>query len=172
MGDSVGKESGENGGVLGLAKGLFEPIWNRRYVDHVQITVAEDIGIERRGKYYETAGALRDIFQNHLLQLLSIAAMEAPPNFDADSVRDEKVKVLKSIHPIDVANDVARGQYGPGWVGGQQVPGYRQELNGAPIPNAEPFVSVRLKIHTCRGGDTPFYLRTRERLPSPASQIA
>src|SRR3989442_1249885 len=145
-------------------------IRNRRYVDHVQITVAEDIGIERRGKYYETAGALRDIFQNHLLQLLSIASMEAPPNFDSDSVRDEKVKVLKSIHSIDVANDVVRGQYGPGWAGGQQVPGYRQEVNVSPTSTTETFVAVRLKIDNWRWADTPFYLRTGKRLPSPASE--
>src|SRR6266487_3000835 len=128
--------------------------------------------VDRRGKYYETAGALRDIFQNHLMQLLSIAAMEAPPNFDADSVRDEKVKVLKSIHPIDVANDVVRGQYGPGWVGGQQVPGYRQEMNVSPTSTTETFVAVRLKIDNWRWADTPFYLRTGKRLPSRASEIA
>src|SRR6266699_1802271 len=154
------------------ASGIFEPIWNRRYVDHVQITVAEDIGIERRGKYYETAGALRDIFQNHLMQLLSIAAMEAPPNFDADSVRDEKVRVLKSIHPIDVANDVVRGQYGSGWVGGQQVPGYRQDFFVTDTATTETFVAVRLKIDNWRWADTPFYLRTGKRLPSRASEIA
>src|SRR6266576_186996 len=177
--DRLDRERGTNGNrVFYLAtapqffSGIFEPIWNRRYVDHVQITVAEDIGIERRGKYYETAGALRDIFQNHLMQLLSIAAMEAPPNFDADSVRDEKVKVLKSIHPIDVANDVVRGQYGPGWVGGQQVPGYRQEVNVSPASTTETFVAVRLKIDNWRWADTPFYLRTGKRLPSRASEIA
>ncbi len=168
----LGKETVQNVLVFRFANGIFEPIWNRRYVDHVQITVAEDIGIERRGKYYETAGALRDIFQNHLLQLLSIAAMEAPPNFDADSVRDEKVKVLKSIHPIDVANDVVRGQYGPGWVAGQEVPGYRQELNVAATSTMETFVAVRLKIDNWRWADTPFYLRTGKRLPSRASEIA
>src|ERR1700716_864189 len=168
----LGKETVQNVLVFRFANGIFEPIWNRRYVDHVQITVAEDIGIERRGKYYETAGALRDIFQNHLMQLVSIAAMEAPPNFDADSVRDEKVKVLKSIHPIDVANDVVRGQYGPGWVGGQQVPGYRQELNVSPTSNTETFVAVRLKIDNWRWADTPVYLRTGNRLPSRASEIA
>src|SRR5256714_8354205 len=141
----LGKETVQNVMVFRFANGIFEPLWNRRYVDHIQITVAEDIGIERRGKYYEGSGALRDIFQNHLLQLLSIAAMEAPPNFDADTVRDEKVKVLKSIHPIDVTNDVVRGQYGPGWVGGQQVPGYRQELNVSPQSTTENYLSARLK---------------------------
>src|ERR1700694_1626944 len=168
----LGKETAQNVRVFRFANGIFEPIWNRRYVDHIQITVAEDIGIERRGKYYEHAGALRDIFQNHLLQLLSIALMEAPPNFDADSVRDEKVKVLKSIHPIDVAKDVVRGQYGPGWVGGQEVPGYRQEMNVSPTSNTETFVAVRLKIDNWRWADTPFYLRTGKRLPSRASEIA
>src|SRR5256886_443680 len=141
----LGKETVQNVLVFRFANGIFEPIWNRRYVDHVQITVAEDIGIERRGKYYESSGALRDIFQNHLLQLLSIAAMEPPPNFDADTVRDEKVKVLKSIHPVDVVNDVVRGQYGPGWVGGQQVPGYRQEQNVSPNPMTANYVALRAK---------------------------
>jgi glucose-6-phosphate 1-dehydrogenase len=168
----LGKETVQNVLIFRFANGIFEPIWNRRYVDHIQITVAEDIGIERRGKYYETAGALRDIFQNHLLQLLSIAAMEAPANFDADTVRDEKVKVLKSIHPIDVANDAIRGQYGPGWVGGQQVPGYRQEMNVSPTSTTETYVAARLRIDNWRWADTPFYLRTGKRLPSRASEIA
>src|ERR1700726_3836401 len=168
----LGKETVQNILVFRFANGIFEPIWNRRYVDHVQVTVAEELGVELRGGYYDHAGALRDIFQNHLMQLLSIAAMEAPPNFDADSVRDEKVKVLKSIHPIDVATDVVRGQYGPGWVAGQQVPGYRQELNVSPTSNTETFVAVRLKIDNWRWADTPFYLRTGKRLPSRASEIA
>jgi glucose-6-phosphate 1-dehydrogenase len=168
----LGKETVQNVLVFRFANGIFEPIWNRRYVDHVQITVAEDIGIGRRGKYYETAGALRDIFQNHLLQLLSIAAMEAPANFDADTVRDEKVKVLKSIRPIDVPNDVVRGQYGPGWVGGEQVPGYRQELNISPTSTMESYVAARIRIDNWRWADTPFYLRTGKRLPSRASEIA
>jgi glucose-6-phosphate 1-dehydrogenase len=167
----LGKETVQNVIVFRFANGIFEPIWNRRYVDHVQITVAEDLGIERRGKYYETAGALRDIFQNHLLQLLSIAAMEAPANFDADTIRDEKVKVLKSIRPIDGA-DVVRGQYGPGWVGGQQVPGYRQEVNVSPTSTTETYVAARLRIDNWRWADTPFYLRTGKRLSSRASEIA
>ena len=168
----LGKETVQNVLVFRFANGIFEPIWNRRYVDHIQITVAEDIGIERRGKYYETSGALRDVFQNHLLQLLSIAAMEPPPNFDADTVRDEKLKVLKSIHPVDVDNDVVRGQYGPGWVGGQEVPGYRQEANVSPNSTTETYVAVRLKVDNWRWADTPFYLRTGKRLPSRASEIA
>jgi len=168
----LGKETVQNVLVFRFANGIFEPIWNRRYVDHIQITVAEDLGIELRGKYYESAGALRDIFQNHLLQLLSIAAMEPPPNFDADTVRDEKVKVLKAIHPIDVARDVVRGQYGPGWVGGQHVPGYREEPNVSPTSITETYIAVRLKVDNWRWADTPFYLRTGKRLPSRASEIA
>jgi glucose-6-phosphate 1-dehydrogenase len=168
----LGKETVQNVMVFRFANGIFEPIWNRRYVDHMQITVAEDIGIERRGPYYEHAGALRDIFQNHLLQLLSIVAMEAPPNFDAETVRDEKVKVLKSIRPVDVAHDVVRGQYGPGWVAGQEVPGYRQEERVSPTSLTETYVALRLYIDNWRWADTPFYLRTGKRLPSRASEIA
>jgi glucose-6-phosphate 1-dehydrogenase len=168
----LGKETVQNVLVFRFANGIFEPIWNRRYVDHVQITVAEDIGIERRGKYYERAGALRDIFQNHLLQLLSIAAMEPPANFAADTVRDEKVKVLKSMHPVVVADDVVRGQYGPGWVAGQPVPGYRQEPDVSSSSTTETYVAARLQIDNWRWAETPFYLRTGKRLPSRASEIA
>jgi glucose-6-phosphate 1-dehydrogenase len=168
----LGKETVQNVMVFRFANGIFEPIWNRRYVDHMQITVAEDIGIERRGAYYEKAGALRDIFQNHLLQLLSITAMEAPANFDAETVRDEKVKVLKSIRPVDVKQDVVRGQYGPGWVAGQEVKGYRQEERVSPTSNTETYVALRLYIDNWRWADTPFYLRTGKRLPTRASEIA
>src|SRR6202162_2882378 len=171
----LGKETVQNVLVFRFANGIFEPIWNRRYVDHVQITVAEDIGIERRGKYYEGSGALRDIFQNHLMQLLSIAAMEAPPNFDADSVRDEKVKVLKSIHPIDVSKDVVRGQYGPGGegvVGNERVPAYRSEPMVPADSRTETFVAMKLFIDNWRWADVPFYLRTGKRLPKRATQIA
>jgi glucose-6-phosphate 1-dehydrogenase len=168
----LGKETVQNVMVFRFANGIFEPIWNRRYVDHVQITVAEDIGIERRGAYYEHAGALRDIFQNHLLQLLSIVAMEAPANFDAETVRDEKVKVLRSIHLVNVDTDVVRGQYGAGWVAGQQVAAYRQELKVAQDSTTETYVAMRLKIDNGRWADTPFYLRTGKRLPSRASEIA
>src|SRR2546430_8428248 len=169
---SRGKRPDECALWFRFSRGVADPVGNRRYVDHIQITVAEDIGIERRGKYYESSGALRDMLQNHLLQVLSIAAMEPPPNFDADTVRDEKVKVLKSIHPVDVDTDVVRGQYGPGWVGGQQVPGYRQEQNVSPNSMTETYVAVRLKIDNWRWADTPFYLRTGKRLPSRASEIA
>ncbi len=168
----LGKETVQNVMVFRFANGIFEPIWNRRYVDHMQITVAEDLGIERRGAYYEKAGALRDIFQNHLLQLLSIVAMEPPANFDAEIVRDEKVKVLRSIHPIDVESDVVRGQYGPGWVAGQEVVGYRKEDQVAPGSTTESYVAVRLFIDNWRWAETPFYLRTGKRLPNRASEIA
>jgi glucose-6-phosphate 1-dehydrogenase len=168
----LGKETVQNVMVFRFANGIFEPIWNRRYVDHMQITVAEDLGIERRGAYYEKAGALRDIFQNHLLQLLSIVAMEPPANFDAEVVRDEKVKVLRSIHPINVETDAVRGQYGPGWVAGQQVVGFRQEDQVAPDSKTESYVAVRLFIDNWRWAETPFYLRTGKRLPNRASEIA
>ena len=167
----LGKETVQNTFVFRFANGIFEPIWNRRYVDHVQITVAEDIGIERRGTYYEGAGALRDIFQNHLLQLLSITAMEPPANFDAEIVRDEKVKVLRSIRPV-MEGEVVRGQYGPGWVAGREVKGYREEEKVAPTSTVETYVSMRLYVDNWRWADTPFYLRTGKRLASRASEIA
>jgi len=166
------KETVQNVMVFRFANGIFEPIWNRRYVDHMQITVAEDIGIEQRGAYYEQTGALRDIAQNHLLQLLSITGMEAPANFDAETVRDEKVKVLKSIRPVDVVHDVVRGQYRPGWVAGQEVKGYRQEEEVGPTSLTETYVALRLFIDNWRWADTPFYLRTGKRLPTRASEIA
>jgi glucose-6-phosphate 1-dehydrogenase len=168
----LGKETVQNVLVFRFANGIFEPIWNRRYVDHVQITVAKDIGIERRGKYYENAGALRDIFQNHLLQLLCIVAMEPPANFQAEVVRDEKIKVLRSVRETDIRHEVVRGQYGPGWVAGKEVPGYRQEQDVAPNSLTESYVALRLSIDNWRWADTPFYLRTGKRLPKRASEIA
>ncbi len=168
----LGKETVQNVLVFRFGNGIFEPIWNRRYVDHVQIAVAEDLGIERRGAYYDRAGALRDIFQNHLLQLLSIVAMEAPANFDAETVRDEKLKVLRSIRPPDVKADIVRGQYGPGWVSGQEVVGYRQEDKVAPDSQTESYVAIRLHVDNWRWADTTFYLRTGKRLPKRASEIA
>jgi glucose-6-phosphate 1-dehydrogenase len=168
----LGKETVQNVMVFRFANGIFEPIWNRRYVDHVQITVAEDIGIERRGAYYDKAGAMRDIVQNHLLQLLSIVAMEGPANFQAETVRDEKVKVLRSIRPMDTNKDIVRGQYGPGWVAGDQVKGYRQEEKVASDSNIETYVAMKLAIDNWRWADTPFYLRTGKRLPKRASEIA
>jgi glucose-6-phosphate 1-dehydrogenase len=168
----LGKETVQNVMVFRFANGIFEPLWNRRYVDHVQITVAEDIGIERRGAYYDRAGAMRDIVQNHLLQLLSIVAMEGPANFQAETVRDEKVKVLRSIRPIDTEHDLVRGQYGPGWVAGDQAVGYREEQKIAADSTTETYVALKLSIDNWRWADTPFYLRTGKRLPKRASEIA
>ncbi|HEY8737686.1 MAG TPA: glucose-6-phosphate dehydrogenase [Candidatus Dormibacteraeota bacterium] len=168
----LGKETVQNVMVFRFANGIFEPIWNRRYVDHVQITVAEDIGIERRGPYYDRAGAMRDIVQNHLLQLLSIVAMEGPANFQAETVRDEKVKVLRSIRPMDADKELVRGQYGPGWVAGEAVAGYRQEDRVASDSTTETYVAMKLAIDNWRWADTPFYLRTGKRLPKRASEIA
>src|SRR5205814_6836692 len=126
----LGKETVRNLLVFRFGNGIFEPLWNRRYVDHVQITMAESIGVEERGSFYEETGALRDVIQNHLLQLLTLVAMEPPATFEAEALRDEKVKVLRAITqrtPHEVMRDVVRGQYGPGWVGASQVPGYREE---------------------------------------------
>src|SRR5919109_2685598 len=132
----LGKETVQNILVFRLANGIFEPVWNRRYVDHVQITVAENLGIEGRGGYYEEAGALRDMVQNHMLQLLTLVAMEPPIAFDANAVRDEKVKVLHALQPLtsrDAVTNIIRAQYGPGWVGGHEVHGYTEEAGVSPI---------------------------------------
>jgi glucose-6-phosphate 1-dehydrogenase len=171
----LGKETVQNILVFRFANGIFEPIWNRRYVDHVQITVSESIGLEGRGRYYDETGALRDMVQNHLMQLLSLVAMEPPVAFDADAVRGEKVKVLHAIRPIhhaDVAKFVVRGQYGPGSVGAETVPGYREEAGSDPNSSRETYVAMKLFIDNWRWADTPFYLRTGKRLPRRVSEIA
>ena len=174
----LGKETVRNIIVFRFANGIFEPIWNRRYIDHVQITVAEAIGIERRGKYYEEAGALRDMVQNHLLQVLSIVAMEAPVRFESTPVRDEKVKLIHSIRPLlpphaGSYDDVAiRGQYGPGFVGGEAVVGYRQEADVAPDSACETYVALKLQIENWRWAGVPFYLRSGKRLPKRVSEVA
>jgi glucose-6-phosphate 1-dehydrogenase len=171
----LGKETVQNILVFRFANGIFEPIWNRRYVDHVQITVAESIGLEGRGRYYDQTGALRDMVQNHLLQLLSLVAMEPPIAFDADAVRGEKVKVLHAVRPFgpsDVPNLTVRGQYGPGAVGAEDVPGYRQEPGVSPDSNIETYVAMKLFVDNWRWADTPFYLRTGKRLPRRVSEIA
>jgi glucose-6-phosphate 1-dehydrogenase len=171
----LGKETVRNLLVFRFANGIFEPIWNRRHIDHVQITVAESIGVENRGAFYEETGASRDVLQNHLLQLMSLVAMEPPATFEADPLRDEKVKVLRAIAEKSrhqVVRDVVRGQYGPGWVAAQQVPGYRNEPDVDPQSETETFIAARLMIDDWRWSDVPFYLRTGKRLPKRSTEIA
>jgi glucose-6-phosphate 1-dehydrogenase len=167
----LGKETVQNLLALRFANGIFEPVWNRQFIDHVQITVAEDLGIEGRASFYEQAGAIRDVFQNHLLQLVALTAMEPPADFDAESIRSEKVKVLRALHTPG-PNDVVRGQYGPGWVEGVEVPGYRQEEGVAPDSQTETFVAAKLFVDNWRWADTPFYVRTGKRMPRRETTIA
>jgi glucose-6-phosphate 1-dehydrogenase len=167
----LGKETVQNMLALRFANGIFEPIWNRQFIDHVQITVAESIGIEGRAGYYEQAGAIRDIFQNHLLQLVAITAMEPPIDFTADSVRNEKLKVLKSMHTPGPKH-IVRGQYGPGFVEGKEVPGYREESGVAPGSVTETFVAAKLFVDNWRWADTPFYVRMGKRLARRETTIA
>jgi glucose-6-phosphate 1-dehydrogenase len=167
----LGKETVQNMLALRFANGIFEPIWNRQFIDHVQITVAESIGIEGRAAFYEQSGAVRDVFQNHLLQLVAITAMEPPSDFTADSVRNEKVKVLKSLHTPG-PKSVVRGQYGRGFIEGKEVPGYREEDGVAPSSQTETFVAAKLYVDNWRWADTPFYVRTGKRLPRRETTIA
>jgi glucose-6-phosphate 1-dehydrogenase len=167
----LGKETVQNMLALRFANGIFEPIWNRQFIDHVQITVAESIGIEGRAGYYEAAGAIRDIFQNHLLQLLALTAMEPPIDFSAESVRNEKVKVLKSIHTPG-PRSVVRGQYGRGFVEGEEVPAYREEQGVAPDSMTETYVAAKLYVDNWRWADTPFYVRMGKRLARRETTIA
>jgi glucose-6-phosphate 1-dehydrogenase len=166
----LGKETVRNLMVFRFGNSLFEPIWNRRYVDHIQITVAESMGIENRGAFYEETGAARDVLQNHLLQLVSLVGMEPPAAFQADALRDEKVKVLRAIasHP----EDVVRGQYGPGWLAGTKVPGYREEPAVDPQSETETFVAAKFVIDDWRWSGVPVYVRTGKRLPKRATEIA
>ena len=170
----LGKETVRNLLVFRFGNGIFEPLWNRRYVDHVQITVAESIGIENRGAFYEQTGASRDVLQNHLLQIVSLVAMEPPATFEANALRDEKVKVLRAISAVadEASGDVVRGQYGPGWVAATPVPGYRQEPDVDPESETETFVAARLMIDDWRWSGVPFYVRTGKRLPKRATEIA
>jgi glucose-6-phosphate 1-dehydrogenase len=171
----LGKETVQNILAFRFANGIFEPIWNRRYIDHIQITVAEKVGVEGRGSYYEEAGALRDMVQNHMFQLLALTAMEPPISFAPDVVRDERVKILRAIRPItpeEVLRDTVRGQYGEGVVDGKPVPGYRQEEGVAPSSNIETFVALKLFVDNWRWADVPFYLRTGKRLPRRMTEVA
>ncbi len=166
----LGKETVQNILVFRFANGIFEPIWNRNYIDHVQITAAESIGIEGRGPFYEKAGALRDIIQNHMMELLSFIAMEPPSSFEAESVRREKVKAWQAIPNIPILNAV-RGQYGPGLVDKQKVVGYRDEERVNPESGTETYAAVRLEIENWRWAGVPFYLRAGKRLKKRATEI-
>ncbi len=171
----LGKETVQNLLVLRFANGIFEPVWNRRYVDHVQITAAEDMGVGTRGPYYEQAGALRDMIQNHMMQLLALVAMEPPADFAPNSVRDEKAKVLRSIRPLtsaEAAGSSVRAQYRSGFVAGRQVAGYREEKGVNPDSNTETYAAVRLTIDNWRWAGVPFYLRTGKSLPKRVTDIA
>ena len=171
----LGKETVQNILAFRFANALFEPIWDRRYVDHVQITVAENLGVEHRGGYYEHAGALRDMVQNHLMQVLCFIAMEPPVSFDADEIRNKKLDVLQAVRPIprdQVDLYAVRGQYGSGQIDGQQVIAYRQEPGVSPESQAETFAAIKLYIDNWRWQDVPFYLRTGKRLPNTVSEIA
>jgi len=170
----LGKETVQNLMVFRFANGMFEPIWNRRYIDHVQITAAETVGVERRAAYYEGAGALRDMVQNHLMQLLSLVAMEPPIAFSAENVRDRKMDALMSAQPLvnNGTTDVVRAQYGEGWVAGGEVPAYRQEPGVNPQSTTETFVALRMQLDSWRWAGVPFYLRTGKRMPKRTTEIA
>ena len=171
----LGKETVQNLLVLRFANSIFEPVWNRQHIHHVQITAAECVGVEHRARYYEEAGVVRDMFQNHLLQLLTLTAMEPPVAFNADAVRDEKVKVLKALRPIgpDAWHEFAvRGQYGPGVIDGEQVPGYREEPDIKPDSPTPTYAAVRFMIDNWRWQGVPFYLRSAKRMPRRTSEIA
>lgn len=170
----LGKETVQNLLIFRFSNGIFEPIWNRRYIDHVQITVAESLGVERRGGYYEHAGALRDMIPNHILQLVSLTAMEPPISFDANAVRDEQAKVLHAITPMapeDVLLRAVRGQYGDGQIAGEHVPAYRSEQFTSPTSNTETFVALKLGVDNWRWADVPFYVRTGKRMAKRSTEI-
>ncbi len=170
----LGKETVQNLMVFRFSNNIIEPLWNRNYVDHVQITAAETVGVEHRGGFYETAGALRDMVPNHLFQLLTMTAMEPPISFDADEVRNKQAEVLHAIQPLDpedVLTNSVRGQYGEGEVDGEKVPAYRSEPDVAPPSNTETFVALKLQIDNWRWAGVPFYLRTGKRLAKRATEI-
>ncbi|MDA8366083.1 MAG: glucose-6-phosphate dehydrogenase [Actinomycetota bacterium] len=171
----MGKETVQNVIALRFANAIFEPIWNRRYVEEVQITVAESLGVEHRGGFYETAGALRDIVQNHVMQVLALTLMEAPTSMDADRIRDEKVKLLQAVDiptPDEAVDKMVRGQYTAGAIGGEAVVGYRSEPDVAPDSMTETFVALRLRVENWRWAGVPIYIRTGKRLPARVTEVA
>lgn len=171
----LGKETVQNIMAFRFANTIFEPVWNRTYIDHVQITVAEDEGVGSRGHYYDDAGALRDMIQNHLLQILCLIAMEAPTSFNANEVRNKKVDVLQAVRPVppeQIKHFAVRGQYGAGWIEGQHATGYRTEPNVAPDSLTETFAAVKLYVDNWRWQGVPFYLRTGKRLPARISEVS
>ncbi len=171
----LGKETVQNILMMRFGNGIFEPVWNNRYVDHVQITMAETLGVERRGRYYESAGALRDMVQNHMLQLLCLVAMEPPVDLHPDSVRGEKLKVLRSLRPIDagrVGSETVRGQYTRGTAEGEEVPGYREEDGVDPGSAVETYAAVRVLLDSWRWSGVPFLLRTGKRLARRTTEIS
>ncbi len=170
----LGKETVQNILVFRFGNSIFEPIWNRNYVDHVQITVAEDLGVEKRGGYYDRAGALRDMIPNHIFQLITLTAMEPPVSFEPDAVRDEQAKILQAIPPYlpeNVLNETVRGQYAAGKINGENVPGYRTEENVSENSDTETYSALKLSIDNWRWGGVPFYLRTGKRLPKKHTTI-
>ncbi|WP_428377704.1 glucose-6-phosphate dehydrogenase [Lichenicoccus sp.] len=167
----LGKETVQNILALRFSNGFFEPLWNRQNIDHVQITAAETVGVEKRGRFYEGTGAMRDMVPNHIMQLLAMVAMEAPASFDADAVRDEKTKVLAAIHET-THRDAVRGQYDAGTIAGRPIPGYREEPDIAPDSETETFVAMKLNIDNWRWAGVPFYLRTGKRLTLRKTEIA
>ena len=170
----LGKETVQNILVFRFGNSIFEPIWNRNYIDHVQITVAEELGVEGRAGYYEKAGALRDMIPNHILQLVTLTAMEPPVSFEADSVRDEQAKILQAVQivsPEEALHVAVRGQYGPGKIDGKKVPGYRDEEKVSPTSNTETFAAMKLSIDNWRWADVPFYIRTGKRMPCKHTSI-
>ena len=170
----LGKETVQNILVFRFGNSIFEPIWNRNYIDHVQITVAEKLGVEQRGGYYDSAGALRDMIPNHIFQLVTLTTMEPPVSFEANAVRDEQAKILHAIQafsPEDVLHCAVRGQYGEGEIDGKKVPGYREEEKVAPNSNTDTFAALKISIDNWRWADVPFYLRTGKRMPTKHSSI-
>ncbi len=171
----LGKETVQNILVLRFANAIFEPIWNRRYVDHVQISVAESVGVEGRAEYYDKAGVMRDIFQNHILQIVTLVAMEPPVGFEADAIRDEKVKVLRAMHPIDekiIATNTVRAQYADGMVDGERVAGYCEAEGVAEDSQTATYAALKWSVDNWRWQGVPFYMRSGKRMPTRASEVS